>query len=399
MTYKRSSSTWLRLAVVCMIGSLELLTSIGCGGSKTSQGITRTGNLRVQIEWPERTTSRLIPVAAESIRIELKSVAGFTVSQLLVRPLSSLTISNLPPGEFSLTARAYPTADPGVSTAQASVLQSVAVIEGTTVECPLTLNSTVDHVVLTNAPSQMTKGMKALAVVNAYDVLNRLVLTNPSTWNCESSDTAIVTLEQDESTWSIRGMLRGTARITVTENESGKSTSTGITVVSPPPTLSMTAPATLLLYGESGTIMWDSTDATRVVSSTFDAVMVAGSVSVTPTKTTDYTLMVSNEIGETIEKSVTVKVAVVSVNLLPANAVTDIGGSFPFTSYVDGAVNKSVTWSVVEAAGGSITQDGSYTAPRVAGTYHVKATSKANSLIAATIAIRVRAAGGNVIIN
>lgn len=161
----------------------------------------------------------------------------------------------------------------------------------------------------------------------------------------------------------------------------------------------MTAPTTRLLYGESGTIMWDSTDANHVVSSTFNAEPVGGSASVTPAKTTDYTLIVSNEIGENIEKSVTVKVATVSVNLLPANTVVDIGGSFPFISTVAGAVNKSVTRSVAEATGAYITKDVIYTGPRVKGTYHVKPTSKANNQITATITIRIRAAGGNVIIS
>lgn len=86
-------------------------------------------------------------------------MTGFTVSQVLVRPLSSLTISNLPSGEFSLANRAYPTANPGASTPQASRLQSVVVIGGATVEYPLTLNSMIDHVVITNAPT-VTKGRR-----------------------------------------------------------------------------------------------------------------------------------------------------------------------------------------------------------------------------------------------
>lgn len=57
----------------------------------------------------------------------------------------------------------------------------------------------------------------------------------------------------------------------------------------------------------------------------------------------------------------------------PLNATA----SRTFNASVSNSSNAEVTWSVVEAGGGSITQAGVYTAPALPGTYSVKATSRA----------------------
>lgn len=46
-----------------------------------------------------------------------------------------------------------------------------------------------------------------------------------------------------------------------------------------------------------------------------------------------------------------------------------------FTAYSTGLNDSSVTWSVKEAGGGTITSGGLYTAPNTPGTYHVVARS------------------------
>jgi hypothetical protein len=50
-----------------------------------------------------------------------------------------------------------------------------------------------------------------------------------------------------------------------------------------------------------------------------------------------------------------------------------------FSASVTNASNHAVTWSVVEAGGGTITQEGVYTAPSVPGTFTVKATAEADN--------------------
>jgi hypothetical protein len=49
-----------------------------------------------------------------------------------------------------------------------------------------------------------------------------------------------------------------------------------------------------------------------------------------------------------------------------------------FTAKVVGHSNKAVTWSVDEANAGTVTQDGTYTAPSQSCTAHVRATSQAD---------------------
>jgi hypothetical protein len=85
----------------------------------------------------------------------------------------------------------------------------------------------------------------------------------------------------------------------------------------------------------------------------------------------------------------------VGVFVLPASPTVQTNSSINFSAFITGTANRQVAWSVVELGGGSITASGVYTAPAIAGTYHVKATSAADSSVAATIAVVVTSSGGN----
>ncbi len=86
-------------------------------------------------------------------------------------------------------------------------------------------------------------------------------------------------------------------------------------------------------------------------------------------------------------------VPAVSISVVnPGGIALDQGGTQTFTAAVSGTVNKEIAWSVQEgAAGGSITSAGVYTAPAVAGTFHVLATSQADRSKSATAQVAVRA--------
>lgn len=72
--------------------------------------------------------------------------------------------------------------------------------------------------------------------------------------------------------------------------------------------------------------------------------------------------------------------AQLQVSINPSAVNVDQGGTKTFTASVNGSDNKSVNWSIREGpSGGSITSAGVYTAPAAAGTYHVIATSQADS--------------------
>ncbi len=82
-----------------------------------------------------------------------------------------------------------------------------------------------------------------------------------------------------------------------------------------------------------------------------------------------------------------------SVSVAASSATTNATGTDQFTATVTGASNTAVTWSIQEGspAGGTISASGLYTAPAAAGTYHVIATSQADSTVSATMAVTVTA--------
>jgi hypothetical protein len=82
----------------------------------------------------------------------------------------------------------------------------------------------------------------------------------------------------------------------------------------------------------------------------------------------------------------------ISVGVTPASVTLGIPATQSFSATVANSTNSSVLWSVLEgASGGSITSAGIYTAPIHAGSFHVIATSAADSTKSATALITVTA--------
>jgi hypothetical protein len=79
----------------------------------------------------------------------------------------------------------------------------------------------------------------------------------------------------------------------------------------------------------------------------------------------------------------------VTVTVSGSSTPLNTSGTRPFTASIAGTSNMAVTWSVVENGGGSITQEGVYTAPTLPGTYTVKAVSQANSIDSGKAAVPV----------
>ncbi len=78
------------------------------------------------------------------------------------------------------------------------------------------------------------------------------------------------------------------------------------------------------------------------------------------------------------------------VTITPATGAADACRTATFSATVTGTSNTAVTWSVQEGvAGGTISSTGVYTAPSVAGTYHVVATSAASPASSANVPVVV----------
>ena len=83
----------------------------------------------------------------------------------------------------------------------------------------------------------------------------------------------------------------------------------------------------------------------------------------------------------------------ISVRVSPSSPLVETDCSQSFMAEVSGTADTAVTWSVQEVGGGTIAQTGdasaTYTAPSVASTYHVVATSVADASRTATSEVRV----------
>ena len=91
-------------------------------------------------------------------------------------------------------------------------------------------------------------------------------------------------------------------------------------------------------------------------------------------------------------KSAQVVVTVlIVVTVQPATPTVTIGDTLPLTANVVGSTNTAVTWSVQEANGGTITSGGVYSAPNQPGTFHITATSVADTSRKSTITVTVQA--------
>ncbi len=78
----------------------------------------------------------------------------------------------------------------------------------------------------------------------------------------------------------------------------------------------------------------------------------------------------------------------IAVEVTPGSAQLQPSQQRTFAAVVTGTANTGVTWSVLEASGGTVAS-GLYTAPAVTGTYHVVATSVADPQVSGTASVLV----------
>lgn len=99
-------------------------------------------------------------------------------------------------------------------------------------------------------------------------------------------------------------------------------------------------------------------------------------------------LVASNSVIETLTNAACIPPVTMSID--PPSATVITGSTQQFTATVTGTTNTAVSWSVQEGlAGGTITPAGLYTAPTVAGPYHVTATSQANPAVSGAASVTV----------
>lgn len=180
------------------------------------------------MQWPAR--SRLIPLAANSIKISVARDEIVIADKLLVRSgetasSQSALIEQLPPGTVVIRAQALPSLD-GSGTPQAEGTKSATLEQGKTTIVSLTLGSTIDRVVVSPTEITTTVNSSAVATATALDSSGAVVLTHPSKWTWSTAAPG-VSLNPSGSSCSIAASQPASGTITAKELESGKTTTFG----------------------------------------------------------------------------------------------------------------------------------------------------------------------------
>ena len=236
---KSFSSLGLSLAAC-----IALLSGCGGGGlpglnrlttqnasQNTVQTPSRAGQVSLTVMWPLRT--RLIPAASNSIQVSLNRGSTTLLTQLLTRPTtgntSSVSFTNVAPGNYSLAAVAYPNVN-GSGIAQAQGASALTVIAGQTVPVTVNMASTIASLTLTPNPLTLGAGTTYPLTPTAKDSANNIVLLTAGklTWSSNNTNAATV-----DATGVVTCLGNGSATITVTDSESHKSATSAITCVQP----------------------------------------------------------------------------------------------------------------------------------------------------------------------
>jgi hypothetical protein len=217
-----------------------VLSLMGCAGNNTPaqhtaqtpfeevpREILKPGSASFTIAWPTRT--RLIPLAAESLKIVVRMGETEIAQQIVVRPASGtgrvVRFDNLPPGVLSFHVTAHPDAA-ATQQAQAQGIAQLTVRSSEVTTGGLVLDSTIDHIGLSLTPDTLYPGQEPLVEALALDPRNFSIVTAASKWVWTSNNPAAVQVVASGATARLKpGTARGNATITVQETESGKSTS------------------------------------------------------------------------------------------------------------------------------------------------------------------------------
>jgi Tol biopolymer transport system component len=223
-----------------------------CGGkhqtpTSSAPNASRTASISLSIRWPEKPTesTRLIPLAAQSIKIELRDANNNLIDsapKVVARPAmgntSNVLFSGLSPQNITFKATAFPNTD-GTGVAQSAGTILVTVVSDQTVPALITMDSTIVSVkIIGNSGTALSVGQTRKLTAQALNSARETVLVAPSQWEWTSSDTTNFTLTPSGESASLKANSVGSTTISLKDKESGKIIS--ISVSSDLPNLSNT---------------------------------------------------------------------------------------------------------------------------------------------------------------
>ncbi len=213
-----------------------MLFTAGCAGP--NDGVGAPGAVGVRVIWPERAGevgSALVPAASNSLCIEVwrEGVMLDGCSAVIARPDTEARIDGVPAGAAVLRATAHPSSD-GTGVAQAMAETAIEVTPGAYGQWGLTLATTITSVGVLPQTAEISVGERVTLTATAHDAAGDAVLVPDVaafTWTLMSGAECVAL---DAATREITGVSPGTAVIRATENESGISGETTVTVAALP---------------------------------------------------------------------------------------------------------------------------------------------------------------------
>jgi len=222
-------------AILSLLPGLVVVN--GCSGASRllngGSGASRKAGAIVRVAWPARESSRLIPVAANSIRITIAGPDGFSVTKVIARPVTDAVFANLPPGELTVTASAHPDTLALTMPAQAQGAQTILAKVDEQFQVALTLDSTIDRVELTGGSAGLDVGTSGNYSVTAKNAAGQVVLTAAAKWEWSITDTSIASVTPNGLSAVISALRAGSVTVSIREVESGKNISRALTVTDP----------------------------------------------------------------------------------------------------------------------------------------------------------------------
>ena len=217
------------------------LALAGCGGAgagperasvKTpapTSGAMVKGRLAVQVSWPRRTSSRVVPTASRSMRIELWAGGLKAAETLLVAPATTAVFTTYPVGAVQARVTAYSEAD-GTGVPVAKGTGNGTFDADADASIPVTLASTT--VSIDGYPSAHFGNPDDTSTFEVYaqDADGNTVAQDPADTTWVSSDPAVATVSP---MGTVVMHAEGEATITLKDRNSGQTCELNVTVINP----------------------------------------------------------------------------------------------------------------------------------------------------------------------
>lgn len=219
----QKSHNFTRIAIWLGLALIASIVLAGCGSGKGTPA-SKKGRAVISLRWPDPASSeRLVPIAAKSVRIQLKEGTTLVAERLLVRPdtfpwVTKVTITNVPITALAASATAYPNTD-GTGVAQATITTPVTIQETGDTNLRLTMASTIDRIEMTPS-GPLTLGIQESLIIQGVpkNAAGEIVIAGFLQYLIRPG-TGVITMETGGK---VTGLGVGAAEVTVSDPESGK---------------------------------------------------------------------------------------------------------------------------------------------------------------------------------